>query len=711
MAVELASGYVTLTTSAQGLRREITREFDDVGRTAATAGDEGGRQFGRKFGGALAGLGAGLGLAIGGALVKGTLDAIDQGAAADRLVASLGIDDPAAAERIGRVQGEIYARAYGDSLDDVGAAIQAINTNIGDIGDIDDASLQDLAATAFDVSQVLGEDVGRSVRGVGQLLRTGLVDDAETGFDLVVASAQRLPQEMRGELIDTIEEYSSSFAELGLTGPQALASISAAVEAGARNTDVAADALKEFSIRAIDGSDTTAAAYEALGFSAEEMAQQIAQGGPAAAEATSQIIQALSGVTDQVDQEAIGVALFGTKFEDLGADVIAAMDPAANSLGLFEGEAARVGETLNDNLSTRVEALKRQGFQALARIAEATVIPMLESLFELVGPLGPVFDDLVGRLTGFFDVLRTGVVDGESTPLTELALQIREDVLPLLPEITKGIAEIVNKAAPILGKLFTIVVETLDLIATIWREWGDEITFVVTSTLDVVVPIVSAALDIIAGIIRTVTAIIEGDWSGAWDGIKQVVRGALDLIAGILRAALGQQIRIGREALSRLWAFFADGWAGAVETVRGWRDDVLGFIRGMPAGIRRAASGMWDGILDRFRDMVDGIRNLWNRTVGGFSISIPGWVPGYGGNSFSVPRLHDGGTVPGAPGTEHLYLLEAGETVISADDSRRMAEATGPDQRGSGQMFGDIHVHNRPVLEELREAYALLPAP
>ena len=41
--------------------------------------------------------------------------------------------------------------------------------------------------------------------------------------------------------------------------------------------------------------------------------------------------------------------------------------------------------------------------------------------------------------------------------------------------------------------------------------------------------------------------------------------------------------------------------------------------------------------------------------VGGFDLTVP-----------QIPRLHSGGTVPGAPGAEMLAILQAGEQVIPA---------------------------------------------
>ena len=703
MAIELASAYVSLIPSADGMQRAISRELDLVERESSASGGRAGKGFGGGFASAAVAVGAGTGVALGAAVLKGTADAISREAAGDLLASRLGLTDTADIERIGRVQGEVFASGYGESLADVGAAIEAINANIDDVENIGDTGLEDLATTGLNVAKILDEDVGRAVRGVGQLVRTGLVADAGEGFDLITAAAQELPAEFRGELIDTVEEYASSFAELGLTGPQALGALNAAVEAGARNTDFAADAFKEFSIRAIDGSKLSSEAFQALGFDAQEMTQQIANGGPAAAQATSDIIRAISGIGDQALQEQVGVALFGTKFEDLGIDVIRAMDPAGAALTDFAGAAAEAGDVLNDNLAFRLEALKRRGFQGLATVAGATVVPLLEYLFDLGEQLGPVFSRIGGQVSAFLGAFRTGSTDGEATPIERLALSLRDEVLPVLSDarevltgfgqtvtedvvpalasfagfLGEAFAEVAPVIAPILGQVVGIVVDAVELIAAVtagfvavasfvWAKWGDEIMMVVGPIFRAAVGIVSGTLDVIQGIIRTVTALIQGDWEGAWEGIKQIFDGVWGIIVSIVENAFDLIVNIIVIAIDGLASLIVAGFRLHFDVLLGYFGGLVDAVADLPGQIARAAVGLWDGLVAPFEDAVNAIRSLWNRTLGGFGFTLPGFL---GGGSISIPELHSGGVVDGRPGQEGLFLLQAGETVIPDDIS------------------------------------------
>jgi len=378
VSVELATAFVHLQSSTRGLGKQITKEFGPLQPAASEAGDEASEGFAERFKGGLKKSMAVVG-AVGGAIAaKGFLDATSKEAGSDLLAARIGLS-PEESARIGKIAGGLYGNAYGADLGQVNDAIDGIKVNIGDLGKFSNAELTGMGAKALDLSKIMDEDVGRVTRGVGQLMRNGLAKDGTEAFDLITAASQKLPKEMRGELLDTIEEYSADLSSLGLTGPQAMGALSASVKAGARNTDLAADALRELSIRGIDGTKATAAGFTALGLDADVMAQKLAAGGPSAQKATSEIIQALSGMSDPIAQEAAGVALFGTRYEELGPKAIAALDPATAGLTDYEGAAKKAGDTLNDNTASSVEGFKRKASEMASNLA-AKAIPHLEKL-------------------------------------------------------------------------------------------------------------------------------------------------------------------------------------------------------------------------------------------------------------------------------------------------------------------------------------------
>lgn len=86
----------------------------------------------------------------------------------------------------------------------------------------------------------------------------------------------------------------------------------------------------------------------------------------------------------------------------------------------------------------------------------------------------------------------------------------------------------------------------------------------------------------------------------------------------------------------------------------------------------RVFANIGNAILAPFKWAFNEISDAWNKTIGSLSWTVPGWVPFIGGNTISAPRLphfHSGGVVPGAPGSETLAVLQAGETVTPVGGS------------------------------------------
>jgi phage-related protein len=80
-----------------------------------------------------------------------------------------------------------------------------------------------------------------------------------------------------------------------------------------------------------------------------------------------------------------------------------------------------------------------------------------------------------------------------------------------------------------------------------------------------------------------------------------------------------------------------------IKTAVGWVGDKFDWMKNkITDGVTSAAKkiGTIAGIITTpYRLAFNGIADLWNNTIGKLSFSIPGWVPGIGGNGFDVPDI------------------------------------------------------------------------
>ncbi|WP_439593887.1 phage tail tape measure protein [Microbacterium sp.] len=427
------------------------QKLQDVADFAGESGKRGGEDMGNSLVSALAsipiaGAIAGIAYVAARAVREGFEEGLQIEVRQDRLQALTGISE-ADAMRLGHIAAQAYSNTFGESIEaNMDATRLALQFRLIDPTDATRDS-QIVIEGLLGISDVLNQDVSRAAQAVTTLLKTGMAKNASEALDIIAAGAREGAD--RGEdLLDTLIEYPSVLTKLGLTGSEMLGLINQGLRAGARNSDFAADALKEFQIRATDASKASAAGFERLGLDAETMTAKIAAGGAGAREGLQEVLDKLREMTDPVQRNAAAVELFGTKAEDLG-DALFEMDltTAVDQLNGVTGAADRMFDTLSDNDATRVKRAQRnievaaQGIQgALAAAFSEPVGEFADWVSQNRGPVLQFFLDLANGAIDF------GVSMVESTAnATEGIGQFVGGPLAILTESLAGLLRITGQ--------------------------------------------------------------------------------------------------------------------------------------------------------------------------------------------------------------------------------------------------------------------------
>ena len=239
----------------------------------------------------------------------------------------------------------VFANSNAESLTDVAAGMTAVQTATGLAGD----ALEEATNSAIVLNDVFGYEVSESARTASALMKNfGLT--AQEAYNLIVIGAQN-GADKNGDLMDVLNEYSAQYAALGLSAEEFMSSLVDGAEAGVFSVDKVGDAVKEFNIRAKDGSDTTAEAFELLGMNADIMSEKFAAGGETARTAFFEVVNALNAMDDPMEKNAAAVGLFGTMYEDLEASILPVLSnieggtlDMTDALGTVSEEAKSMGD-------------------------------------------------------------------------------------------------------------------------------------------------------------------------------------------------------------------------------------------------------------------------------------------------------------------------------------------------------------------------------
>lgn len=368
-------GYATLQVipSVRGIGDELRSQL--VG-PAGDAGEEAGQAAGGNLKDKLLAGAAIAGAAAGAVLVAGITEAMEQANITSVLKGQLGATAKDAA-RYGQIAGELYAKGITEDVQSAADAIRAVISGGLAPPDATNKQLKSIAAQMSDVATTFGTDMGLQSQAISALLKNGLAPNAKSALDLVTVGFQKLGPNAE-DILETFQEYPVQLRKLGLDAKTSLGLFQQGLKGGARDTDIIADGFKEFSIRAIDMSQSSQDAYKLLGLDAEQMSAQIAKGGTHASSGLQTVLDKLRGMEDPVKQNAAAVGLFGTQAEDMGAALFK-LDPskAVKGLGSVSGAATQLGKDLHSGPAHELEVFVRGLKQGFVTFLGGQVLPIL----------------------------------------------------------------------------------------------------------------------------------------------------------------------------------------------------------------------------------------------------------------------------------------------------------------------------------------------
>ncbi len=348
---------------------------------------------------------------------------------------------------------------------------------------------------------------------------------------------------------------------------------------------------------------------------------------------------------------------------------------------------------------------------AIMRTFEA-LSPFVEMFIGALVNLGKSVMPILGTMVGY-------VVDSFG-PAISGVIGFLTETIPMLADAFDNVLKIVT---PILQSILAIISGVLNAVADFISRHSDIIIRTFKALWDTITGIVSLAWDILTGIIQTGLLLLSGNWSGAWDRIKQMLFDVWEGIKSVLRSAwdvLWGIIDLGLIALKDLWG---KAWGWIKDELGRVSDAIVTKLDEWSAGIKtkldNAANGIKSAILSPFegaRDAIGGIVDAFVtkfkgplqaglNAMGKFGSGVAGvmrWIAGALKIDIQipdpvVPQLAKGtknwgggwawvGEGPGGVGAELAYLPR-GARVIPHEESKKVAAELGIPRPTTGAGF------------------------
>lgn len=286
-------------------------------------------------------------------------------------------------ERLGEIARNVWKDGMGESLQDVTDALVQVEQVTGLAG----KELQNATKYGIMLKDTFAFELNESTRTAHALMKNFGISASEA-YGLIAYGAQNGANK-NGDLLDTLNEYSVHYKALGLTADQFITSLVKGAEAGSWSVDKVGDAVKEFTIRSKDGSKKSLEAFQMLGLNGAKMTKDFAAGGESAQKAFQQTVKALQAMKDPVKQNAAGVALFGTMFEDLEAGMLDTMA----SMNTANVDATKTIQEVEKTAGGGIG----KAFTRIGRTIKDKFVPIFEKINEVIKTFVPIIEDLANR--------------------------------------------------------------------------------------------------------------------------------------------------------------------------------------------------------------------------------------------------------------------------------------------------------------------------
>lgn len=373
----------TWQDTEKGPQRAV-RALSNSGRQMVTESKQIGQRVGSNIaGGIQSGIDnidvSGLATALGGLTVGGgVVGSLSHGTTASRIAAAEGVD----ARAVRALTEDAYGAGWGRDYESVSmAAGSVIATFDIEPGSPEAEKLLSGTATLDEIFELGPDQLTMAARIIAD-------NDEISGTeaqDILGAALQGATSAGRDEMLDNLQEYVPLLNDTGISAAALATMLSGATGRGAMASDKTGDAIKEFSVRAIDtGSKPIGEAYAALGLDQSDISARLQSGD---ATAFTDVTRALSGVSDQAEQARLAIELFGTPIEDLGVgnidDQIAAWTDLDLAMQDADGTVERMQGTLQDDPGREWEKAMRDLSGAMIDVGDA-VAPLISAAAPII---------------------------------------------------------------------------------------------------------------------------------------------------------------------------------------------------------------------------------------------------------------------------------------------------------------------------------------
>ncbi|PEV32895.1 phage tail tape measure protein [Bacillus thuringiensis] len=647
MLAEMFQLFGTIGIKAEGAYKDLQQFEDRVQKTANGMHDkfqkagESISHVGNKMKDVGTNMTTGVSLPLAGIGAAAVKVASDFDTSQRNIQSSLGLTEKGA-ENLGKIAKETWKDGFGQSIEEVDQSLIKVYQNMKDVPH---EELEEATKSAMTLGKTFDSDINEVTRGAGQLMNQFGISSKEA-FDLFAAGGQE-GLNYSNEMFDNVAEYAPLYKQAGFSANEMFTIMANGTRDGSYNLDYINDLVKEFGIRVQDGSKGVSDAFAEMSPQTQKVWDNFNKGKGTSADVFNAVLGDLGKMDDKVKANQLGVAVFGTKWEDMGAQAVLGLNNANGALGDVEGTMGKMQKTQQEAFGVRWQKLMRTTMasleplgQAILDIAEVALPPIIKAvevaakafssipkpiqigivaLLGMVAVLGPLVAMMgfmtsgVGAFVGSFRFL---------VPVLTKVPMLFTGILKLGPKLI-GMFGAIGKALALLGRsMMTLlmnpwvlaIVAIVGLVYLIYKNWDDIVKYT-KKAVKWIGDVCSKAWNATVKGAKKAWNGLGKFFSGFWEGTKKVFSSAMSFIGKIFSKAWDGYVKIVKWYFNLLKNIIEFGW-NAIKFIFKFALD----------GLKKIVDGTWKFIKNSVQKAVNTWKKIfttgWNAIKRIFSMAL-----------------------------------------------------------------------------------------
>ncbi|GAB6575009.1 TPA: phage tail tape measure protein [Bacillus paranthracis] len=590
MLAEMFQLFGTIGIKAEGAYKDLQQFEDRVQQTANGMQDkfqkagESISHVGNKMKDVGTNMTAGVSLPLAGIGAAAIKVASDFDTSQRNIQSSLGLTEKGA-ENLGKIAKETWKDGFGQSIEEVDQSLVKVYQNMKEVP-YDE--LEEATKSAMTLGKTFDSDINEVTRGAGQLMNQFGISSKEA-FDLFAAGGQE-GLNFSNEMFDNVAEYAPLFKQAGFSANEMFTIMANGTRDGSYNLDYINDLVKEFGIRMTEPKMLDN--IKELSPETQKLYENFKQGKATSSDMFKAIIGDLQQVQDKSKQTELGKAIFGTKFEDMGNEVVLGLTNVNGALGDVDGSMKNMQKTQQEAFGVRWQKLVRTTMasleplgKAIIDIAEVALPPIIKAvelaakafssipkpiqigivaILGMVAVLGPLIAMMgfmtsgVGAFVGSFRFL-VPVLSKVPLLFTGI-LKLGPRLIGMFGAIGKALAILGRSAMTLLMNPWTIaILAVVGLVYLIYKNW-DSVVKYTKQAVKWIGDACSKGWDATVKGAKSAWNGLSKFFSGFWEGTKKVFHASVSFIGKILEAAW--------RGITAVIKFYINFWKKAFEL--GW---------------------------------------------------------------------------------------------------------------------------------------------